>query len=68
MIGCWYLWWLRRKRTHGEEVPPIYSCRMSILSMAANSAHATKPSAAMDSKWKVPIPRYVKLNVDASFH
>jgi ribonuclease HI len=68
MIGCSYLWWLRRKRTHGEEVPSIYSCRMSILSMAANIAHATKPPAATETKWKVPIPRYVKLNVDASFH
>jgi ribonuclease HI len=67
-IGCWYLWWLRRKRTHGEEVPSIFSCKMSILSMASNSAHATKPSAATETKWKTPEPRYVKLNVDASFH
>jgi hypothetical protein len=21
VIGCWYLWWLRRRRTHEEEFP-----------------------------------------------
>jgi hypothetical protein len=36
--------------------------------MAANSAHVSKPTTDMDTKWRVPNPSYVKLNVDASFH
>jgi hypothetical protein len=34
---CWYLWWLRRQRTHGESTPPMVKCRFSILSIVANS-------------------------------
>jgi hypothetical protein len=41
IFGCWYLWWMRRHRTHNESVPPIYICRMSILSIMANVAKAS---------------------------
>jgi hypothetical protein len=45
-ITCWYLWWLRRRRTHNEAVPPINRCKMSILPMAANQANSFKPERA----------------------
>ena len=68
-IAAWYLEWIRRKRTHDEVSPPLHKCKISILSMVANYAKASKPpdpSAA--PKWIRPEPRQVKLNVDASFH
>ena len=43
-VMCWYLWWIKRRRTHNEDVPPINKCKMSILSMVANSAKASKIS------------------------
>jgi ribonuclease HI len=68
-ITCWYLWWLRRRRTHNEAVPPINRCKMSILTMAANQANSFKPEgASSEIKWTRPEPRHLKLNVDASFY
>jgi hypothetical protein len=37
-VACWYLWWLRRQRTHDEPTPPVYKCKMSILAITANAA------------------------------
>ena len=37
-VAAWYIWWLRRRRTHGESVPPVKRCVASILVIAANSA------------------------------
>jgi hypothetical protein len=31
LVSCWYLWWIRRRRTHNEVVPPISRCKMSIF-------------------------------------
>ena len=45
-IACWYLWWLRRRRTHDETVPPVNKCRTSILAMAANFAKLAKPAVS----------------------
>jgi ribonuclease HI len=68
-VGCWYLWWMRRQRTHGEPVPPISKCKISILSIASNAA---LPVLSWDpegsAQWKKPEPRHVKLNVNASFY
>jgi hypothetical protein len=30
-VSCWYLWWIRRRMTHNEVVPPISRCKMSIF-------------------------------------
>ena len=68
-IACWYLWWLRRRRTNNESVPMINYCKISILTMVANHAKAsTAPTVNPETKWSRPSPRQVKLNVDASFH
>jgi ribonuclease HI len=69
MVTCWYLWWLRRRRTHNEDIPPLHKCKFSILAIVANSALENK-SLQVDSttRWQRPLPRQVKLNVDASYH
>jgi hypothetical protein len=65
-VTCWYLWWIRRRRTHDEPVPPIHRCRMSILTIAANSKkESTTDGASVEMRWIRPKPRYIKLNVDA---
>jgi hypothetical protein len=68
VITCWYRWWLRRRSTNNESVPPMFRCKMSILSIAANSKKASAKS--LDSgaaTWERPLPRQVKINVDAAF-
>jgi hypothetical protein len=37
-VGAWYIWLIRRQLTHNETVPPLFKCKISILSMATNSA------------------------------
>jgi ribonuclease HI len=66
-ITSWYLWWMRRRRTHDEAVPPVFKCKMSILGIATNAAKATHPIAD-EVKWNKPETRQVKANVDATFH
>jgi ribonuclease HI len=65
--ACWYLWWMRRQRTHGEPVPPIFKCKVSILSITANAAKAGSKNPARQIKWEKPLVRQVKINVDGSF-
>jgi hypothetical protein len=36
VIACWYLWWIRRRRTHNENIQPMAQCTMSVLAIAAN--------------------------------
>jgi hypothetical protein len=68
-VACWYMWWIRRRRVRNEEVPSIGRCRLSILSITANAAKASKSTGTqMEVKWTSPAPRQLKLNVDASFH
>ena len=68
-VSCWYLWWIRRRHTHDEIVPPLYKCKLSILAIAANSAMVlNRATTGGDPHWSRPPPRQVKLNVDASFY
>ena len=68
-VTSWYLWWIRRRHTHNEDVPQLFRCKMSVLSIVANATKASKPSVVeAETKWVRPEPRHVKLNVDASFH
>jgi hypothetical protein len=67
LVSCWYLWWIHRRRTDNEAVPPIYRCKMSILSITANVLKASKSAGTREARWSKPKPRHVKLNVDASF-
>jgi hypothetical protein len=68
VITCWYRWWIRRWSTNNELVPPIFRCKMSILAMAAHSKKASsKPLDNGATSWSRPLPRQVKINVDAAF-
>jgi hypothetical protein len=40
---CWYLWWIRRRQTHNEDVPPLVQCKMSILAIVSNATKTSKP-------------------------
>ena len=67
-VTCWYLWWIKRRRTHDEDVPPLYKYKLSILSITATSRKVLKKAGAGTiPTWTRPPPRQVKLNVDASF-
>jgi hypothetical protein len=39
-VGCWYIWWLRRRQSHGDHVPPIRHCINSIRAITANAGKA----------------------------
>jgi hypothetical protein len=39
-VTAWYIWWVRRRRTHNEDVPPLFRRKMSILAIVTNSAKA----------------------------
>jgi hypothetical protein len=68
-VTSWYLWWMRRRRTRGEPVPPIFKCKISILAIVSNSVKASSClSVTLGVQWKKLDPRQLKLNVDASFH
>jgi ribonuclease HI len=68
-VACWYMWWMRRQRTHNEDVPPLFKCIHYILSITSNAARACKKDGLnrMDT-WSKPEPRHIKLIVDASFY
>jgi hypothetical protein len=67
-VAAWYLWWIRRRRTHNEDVPPIYKCKMSILTITANASKSKGKGDPRSERWTRPEARFLKLNVDASFH
>jgi hypothetical protein len=65
--AAWYIWWLHRRQTFGELVPPVNVCSNSIRSIVANAAR-TKTQGSMHKKmWIKPRAGFLKLNVDASF-
>jgi hypothetical protein len=37
-ITSWNIWWVHKRHTHNEDVPPLFRRKMSILAIAANSA------------------------------
>jgi ribonuclease HI len=67
-VTSWYLWWLRRRRTHDENIPLITHCKMSILSITLNGAKAAAKPTGPKPHWSRPSPRIIKINVDGSFH
>jgi hypothetical protein len=64
----WYIWWVRHRRTCNEDVAPIFKRKMSTLAIASNSAKTmTLSRPTSEDRWSRPLPRQVKVNVDASF-
>jgi hypothetical protein len=67
LVGAWYLWWIRKRRTNEEFVPLMRHCRLSILSICANAAKMRRQPINNDARWFKPVPRQIKVNVDGSF-
>ena len=36
MTGCWYLWWIRRRVTHNEQIPPVTRWHTFVLAITSN--------------------------------
>jgi ribonuclease HI len=66
-VSAWYIWWNRRRKSHGENVPPVQNCVNSIRAITANSAKAKALVNVAGQKWLKPRSHYVKVNVDAAF-
>jgi hypothetical protein len=67
-VTCWYLWWIRRRRTHNETVPPLFRCKMSVLAISGNAAQARGKPSVIENRWETPLARQLKVNMDGSFH
>ena len=66
---CWYLWWIRRRATHNESVPPPTHWMMSILPLYNAFVRANQKNVTRQmTRWEKPGKDDLKLNVDASFH
>jgi hypothetical protein len=67
--ACWYIWWERRKATHGEAIQNPSRSAQSILALASNYARAKKHGGGGIARggWSKPPESKVKLNVDACF-
>jgi ribonuclease HI len=67
-IGSWYIWWLRRRQTHGEQIPPIQHCVNSIRAITANARKSVPQVNSVAKKvWARPLARNLKVNVDAAY-
>ena len=68
-VGVWYVWWERRKATHGEPVQDPRRSAQSILALALNYSRIKKNriSPMVRHGWTKPQVDFVKLNVDAAF-
>lgn len=66
--GCWYIWWLRRQHTHHDSCPPSSRWTSSVLGLVGNHKNSvSRKTGNIAHKWTKPDPRFIKLNVDASF-
>jgi hypothetical protein len=67
-VGSWYIWWMRRRQTHGEQVPPIQHCVNSIRAITTNARKSLfQESPVAKNVWTRPLARNLKLNVDAAY-
>jgi ribonuclease HI len=67
-VASWYIWWLRRTRSHGEQVPPIRQCITSIHAITSNNERIKTSTEVHDRVvWVKPRNNYVKVNTDAAF-
>jgi hypothetical protein len=70
-VTCWYIWWIRRHRTHDAKPSDQYIIvRCQFFSIISNNLEGSK-AAGYEFRSKVgkkPEPRHIKLNVDGSFH
>jgi hypothetical protein len=67
-ISAWYIWWTRRRITHGESISPVHQCAISIKGIALDSKVANKPNAEVKRVWAKPTCHKFKLNMDDAFN
>ena len=67
IIGCWYIWWQRRRVVHGDEIQIPPRAAISIAAITTNYALAPKASNVINNKWKKPAKGFFMINVDGSF-
>ena len=68
VTAIWYIWWERRKASHGEMVQSPPRTSQAISALAMNYSRAKKQrSGIIRHRWMKPRDGFVKLNVDAGF-
>ena len=66
--AVWYLWWERRRYTHGEQLYEPTRSKQAISALAKNYSRAKfKHNRIRRHGWEKPPEGTIKLNVDASF-
>ena len=67
-VAVWYIWWERRKVTHGETVQTPSRTAHAISTLVLNYTRSKKKRMGIDRHgWTKPKENFVKLNVDAGF-
>ena len=70
LTGGWYIWWERRKLTHGETIQNPTKAALSIATLTTNYQRSAKHTRATKKKqvgWKRPPEDELLLNFDASY-
>ena len=68
-VAVWYIWWERRKATHGEIIQSLARTAHAISVLAVNYSRAKKKKMARPRQgWSKPREDFVKLNVDVGFN
>jgi hypothetical protein len=67
-VAVWYIWWERRKVTHGDTVQSPARTAQAISTLSLNFSRARKKKHGISRHgWVKPKEDFVKLNVDAGF-
>lgn len=67
-VAVWYMWWERRKATHGEMVQSTPRTAQAISALTLNYVPVRKKKQGIVRHgWVKPREDFVKLNVDAGF-
>jgi hypothetical protein len=69
-VATWYIWWERRRATHGETLQNPTLSALSILTLTMNYGRAKKLGTPPIDRhgWKKSQEELLKLNVDAAFN
>jgi len=67
LTGGWYLWWERRKITHGENVSRPARSDLTIVSLTKNFKMAEGKGLRIRQGWRKPPEGYIMINIDASY-
>jgi hypothetical protein len=66
-VAACYIWWLRRRQTRGEQIPPARNCTTAICAITANAAKSEVILGPAKMTWSKPSQNKLKLNVNAAF-